>query len=55
MIDMDEGSWDKGFEDGKAGKREPDLVADRLAYWSGFIEGASESEEEEEDGPVPKS
>lgn len=55
MIDMDEGSWDKGFEDGKAGKREPDLVADRLAYWSGFIEGASESEEEEEDGPGPKS
>ena len=32
-----------------------DMDEGRLAYWSGFIEGASESEEEEEDGPGPKS
>ena len=51
MIQMEKTSWDNGFKDGKAGKREPDGVFDKLAYESGHVEGTAE---EEEDGPGPK-
>ena len=51
MIELDRESWDKGFQDGKAGKREPESVPDKLAYESGHVEGTAE---EEEDGPGPK-
>jgi hypothetical protein len=46
MIQIDKASWDKGLKDGKAGKREPDDVPDKLAYESGYVEGVAEAEEE---------
>ena len=57
MIQIDKTSWDKGFQDGKSGIREPDGVPDKFSYESGYVEGVSEeqAEEEEEDGPGPKS
>ena len=52
MIQMDKTSWDKGFQDGKYGIREPEGVPDKLAYESGYAEGVAE-EQAEEDGPSP--
>ena len=54
MIELDRESWNKGFKDGKAGKREPDGVFDKLAYESGYVEGVAEEQAEEEDEPSPK-
>jgi len=55
MIEQDKSSWDKGFHDGKAGKRDIKGVSDRLGYESGYIEGvAAESEGAEESPGGPK-
>jgi len=54
MIEQDKSSWDKGFADGKAGKRDVEGVSDRLGYESGFLEGSADRGEEPEEEIEPE-